>query len=40
MDNQPPEAQLLYLAIGASNLRARVQGADDVGHAALSNLVL
>ena len=32
--------QLLYQAIGAGNLRAWVQGADDVGHAALSNLVL
>ncbi len=27
----------LYTAIGAGNLRAYVQGADDVGHAALSN---
>jgi hypothetical protein len=30
-------AQLLYQAIGASNLRAYVQGQDDVGHAALAN---
>ena len=30
-------AQLLYQAIGASNLRAYVQGTDDVGHAALAN---
>jgi len=29
--------QLLYQAIGASNLRAFVDGSDDVGHAALSN---
>jgi hypothetical protein len=29
--------QLLYQAIGAGNLRAYVQGQDDVGHAALSN---
>ena len=29
--------QLLYQAIGASNLRAYVQGQDDVGHAAVSN---
>jgi len=29
--------QLLYQAIGASNLRAYVQGTDDVGHAALAN---
>ncbi len=29
--------QLLYQAIGASNLRAYVQGQDDSGHAALSN---
>jgi hypothetical protein len=28
----------LYTAIGAGNLRAYVQGSDDVGHAALSNL--
>lgn len=27
----------LYAAIGAGNLRAYVQGQDDVGHAALSN---
>jgi hypothetical protein len=27
----------LYAAIGAGNLRAYVQGSDDVGHAALSN---
>jgi hypothetical protein len=31
----PP--QLLYQAIGAGNLRAYVQGQDDVGHAALAN---
>lgn len=31
------EAQLLYQAIGAANLRPYVQGQDDVGHAALSN---
>lgn len=30
-------AGALYTAIGASNLRAYVQGQDDVGHAALSN---
>lgn len=29
--------QLLYQAIGAGNLRAYVQGQDDVGHAALAN---
>lgn len=29
--------QLLYQAIGAGNLRAYVQGQDDVGHASLSN---
>lgn len=29
--------QILYQAIGASNLRAYVQGQDDVGHAALGN---
>lgn len=29
--------QLLYAAIGAGNLRAYVQGQDDVGHAALGN---
>lgn len=29
--------QLLYAAIGAANLRAYVQGQDDVGHAALAN---
>jgi hypothetical protein len=29
--------QLLYQAIGEGNLRAYVQGQDDVGHAALSN---
>jgi hypothetical protein len=29
--------QILYQAIGASNLRAYVQGQDDVGHAGLSN---
>jgi hypothetical protein len=28
---------LLYQAIGASNLRAWVQGQDDVGHAGLAN---
>ena len=27
----------LYAAIGAGNLRAFVQGQDDVGHAALAN---
>jgi hypothetical protein len=31
-------AQQLYNAIGAGNLRAYVQGQDDVGHAALANL--
>jgi hypothetical protein len=31
-------AGALYTAIGAGNLRAYVQGQDDVGHAALSNL--
>jgi hypothetical protein len=31
----PP--QLLYQAIGAGNLRAYVQGQDDVGHAGISN---
>lgn len=30
-------AGALYTAIGASNLRAFVDGQDDVGHAALSN---
>ena len=30
-------AQLLYQAIGAGNLRAYVQGQDDIGHAALAN---
>ncbi len=30
-------AGALYAAIGAGNLRAYVQGQDDVGHAALSN---
>ena len=30
-------AGALYTAIGAGNLRAYVQGQDDVGHAALSN---
>lgn len=30
-------ASALYTAIGAGNLRAYVQGQDDVGHAALSN---
>ena len=29
--------QLLYHAIGAGNLRAYVQGTDDVGRAGLSN---
>jgi hypothetical protein len=29
--------RLLYQPIGASNLRAYVQGQDDSGHAALSN---
>jgi hypothetical protein len=29
--------QLLYQAIGASNLRAYIPGQDDVGHAALAN---
>jgi hypothetical protein len=29
--------RLLYQAISAGNLRAYVQGEDDVGHAALSN---
>ncbi len=29
--------QLLYAAIGASNLRAFVDGQDNVGHAGLSN---
>ena len=29
--------QLLYQAIGASSLRAYVQGQVDVGHAALAN---
>jgi hypothetical protein len=29
--------QLLYAAIGAGNLRAYVQGQDDVGHQALAN---
>jgi len=29
--------QLLYQAIGAANLRAWVQGQDDVGHGALAN---
>lgn len=29
--------QLLYQAIGAGNLRAYVQGQDDVGHAGISN---
>ena len=32
--------QLLHAAIGVGNLRAYVQGQDDSGHAALSNLVL
>jgi hypothetical protein len=30
-------AGALYAAIGAGNLRAYVQGQDDVGHAALAN---
>lgn len=30
-------AGALFTAIGASNLRAYVQGQDDVGHAALAN---
>jgi hypothetical protein len=30
-------AKLLYQAIGSGNLRAYVQGQDDVGHAALAN---
>lgn len=30
-------AKLLYQAIGAGNLRAYVQGQDDVGHSALAN---
>ena len=30
-------AGALYTAIGAGNLRAYVQGQDDVGHAALAN---
>jgi hypothetical protein len=30
-------AYALYLAIGSGNLRAYVQGQDDVGHAALGN---
>jgi hypothetical protein len=30
-------AQLLYQAIGAGNLRAFVDGQDNVGHASLSN---
>jgi hypothetical protein len=30
-------AGALYAAIGSGNLRAYVQGMDDVGHAALSN---
>jgi hypothetical protein len=29
--------QLLYQAIGSSNLRAYVQGSDDVGHAGIAN---
>jgi hypothetical protein len=30
-------AKIIYQAIGAGNLRAYVQGTDDVGHAGLSN---
>jgi hypothetical protein len=30
-------AQLLYQAIGAANLRAYVQGQDELGHAGLAN---
>lgn len=30
-------AGLLFTAIGSGNLRAYVQGQDDVGHAAISN---
>jgi hypothetical protein len=33
----PTGPQQLYQAIGAANLRAYVQGQDDVGHAALAN---
>jgi len=29
--------QVLYQAIGAANLRADVQGTDDIGHAGVSN---
>lgn len=30
----------LYAAIGSGNLRAYIQGTDDVGHAALANLAV
>jgi hypothetical protein len=33
----PTGPQLLYQAIGSGNLRAFVDGQDDVGHAALAN---
>jgi hypothetical protein len=33
----PTGPQQLYQAIGAGNLRAYVQGADDSGHAGLAN---
>jgi hypothetical protein len=33
-------AGALYAAIGAGNLRAWVQGTDDVGHGALANLAV
>ena len=35
--NELDPAGPLYAAIGAGNLRAWVQGADDVGHQGLSN---
>jgi hypothetical protein len=35
--NEPDSAGKLFAAIGAGNLRAYVQGQDDVGHAALAN---
>lgn len=33
----PTGPQQLYQAIGAGNLRAYVQGQDDVGHAGVAN---
>jgi hypothetical protein len=37
LDNAAGGGQALYTAIGAGNLRAYVQGSDDVGHGGLGN---